>query len=81
MGIVHTGQADGRAGLLDRLTGRQRKLLQLIAEGCSSKEIAQSLDLRVKTVETHRAQLIKRLEIRDVAGLVSLSHPPQISAA
>jgi DNA-binding NarL/FixJ family response regulator len=52
------------------LTPRQREVLQLIAEGASSKEIAQKLDLSIKTVETHRTQLMERLDIHDIAGLV-----------
>jgi DNA-binding NarL/FixJ family response regulator len=55
---------------LEQLTPRQREILQLIAEGQSTKEIAYTLKLSVKTVETHRAQLMDRLEIYDVAGLV-----------
>jgi len=55
---------------LERLTSRQREVLQLIAEGYTTKGIAARLKLSVKTVETHRAQLMERLEIRDVAGLV-----------
>ena len=55
---------------LDRLTQRQREILQLIAEGFTSKEIAQKLDVKRKTVETHRAQLMQRLNIHGVAGLV-----------
>lgn len=55
---------------LEQLTPRQREILQLIAEGHSTKEIAFTLKLSVKTVETHRAQLMERLEIYDVAGLV-----------
>lgn len=55
---------------LDRLTPRQREILQLIAEGRSTKQIADTLKLSVKTVETHRAQLMSRLEIYDVPGLV-----------
>jgi len=51
------------------LTPRQREILQLIAEGRSTREIAQRLHLSVKTVETHRAQIMDRLDIRDVAGL------------
>ncbi len=53
-----------------RLTPRQRETLQLIAEGHSTKEIAHKLGVSVKTVETHRAQLMERLDIHDVAGLV-----------
>jgi DNA-binding NarL/FixJ family response regulator len=51
------------------LTPRPREILQLIAEGRSTREIAQRLHVSVKTVETHRAQLMDRLGIRDVAGL------------
>jgi DNA-binding NarL/FixJ family response regulator len=54
----------------DRLTPRQREVLQLIAEGHSTKEIARKLDISVKTVEMHRAQLMTSLDIHDVAGLV-----------
>jgi len=55
---------------LERLTSRHREVLQLIAEGRTTKEIAAKLKLSVKTVETHRAQLMDRLDIHDVAGLV-----------
>ena len=55
---------------IDVLTPRQREILQLIAEGKSTREIAETLHLSVKTVETHRAQLMERLDIHDVAGLI-----------
>ena len=55
---------------LARLTDRQREILQLIAEGNSTKQIAKKLGVSVKTVETHRAQLMSRLDIHDIAGLV-----------
>lgn len=54
----------------DRLTPRQREILQLIAEGWSTKEMAARLGISVKTVESHRMQLMERLQIHDVAGLV-----------
>lgn len=54
----------------EKLTPRQREVLRLIAEGHSTKEIAHHLELSVKTVETHRAQVMERLQIRDIAGLV-----------
>ncbi len=54
----------------DVLTPRQREVLQLIAEGHSSKEVARRLDLSVKTVETHRSLLMKQLDIHEVTGLV-----------
>lgn len=55
---------------LEQLTPRQREILQLLAEGRTMKEIAKLLYISVKTVETHRAQLMERLGIHDVAGLV-----------
>ncbi len=55
---------------LDALTARQREILQLIAEGRNTKEIAMDLGVSAKTIETHRAQLMDRLDIHDVPGLV-----------
>lgn len=55
---------------VEKLTLRQREILQLIAEGHTTQEIAQLLNISVKTVETHRMQLMERLDIHDVAGLV-----------
>lgn len=55
---------------LDRLTPRQREILQLLAEGKTNKEIARLLDLSIKTVDTHRSQIMTRLEIHDITGLV-----------
>jgi DNA-binding NarL/FixJ family response regulator len=62
--------ARGEAGPREKLTPRQREILQMIAEGRNTKQIALSLDISVKTVESHRAQLMKRLAVRDVASLV-----------
>jgi DNA-binding NarL/FixJ family response regulator len=53
---------------LQLLTPRQREILQLIAEGHSTKQIASRLNLSVKTVESHRALLMERLGIHDTAG-------------
>jgi DNA-binding NarL/FixJ family response regulator len=61
----HSGQSP-----LDELTPRQREILQLIAEGKSTKEIAFILKVSAKTVETHRSLLMARLGIHDVPGLV-----------
>jgi DNA-binding NarL/FixJ family response regulator len=54
---------------LERLTTRQREVLQLIAEGHTTKEIATKLDISPKTAEAYRAELMKALEIHDIASL------------
>jgi DNA-binding NarL/FixJ family response regulator len=58
------------SGPPNALTPRQREILEMIALGHSTKQIAQLLDITVKTVESHRAQIMARLDIHDVAGLV-----------
>jgi DNA-binding NarL/FixJ family response regulator len=58
---------------VDGLSPRQREVLQLIAEGRSTRAIAERLGVSVKTVESHRLQLIRRLGIRDVPGLVRIA--------
>ncbi|HEX8202318.1 MAG TPA: response regulator transcription factor [Isosphaeraceae bacterium] len=60
----------GGSGPLERLSPRQREILQLVAEGNTSKDIARKLNLSVKTVETHRTQLMDALDVHDIAGLV-----------
>ena len=68
---VYLSQSADKIGdPLEHLTPRQREILQLIAEGKSSKQIAQLLKASVKTIESHRASLMERLDIHDVAGLV-----------
>ena len=52
------------------LTPRQREVLVLIAQGLSTKKAAHQLNVSVKTIETHRTQLMERLGINDIAGLV-----------
>lgn len=60
----------GESSSIDRLTPRQREVLQLIVEGRTVKQVAQTLGISAKTVETHRAQIMERLAIHDLAGLV-----------
>lgn len=64
------GRLSADRALIERLTPRQREILQLIAERHGTKETASILHISVKTVETHRAQLMERLGIHDVPGLV-----------
>ena len=70
VGKDKAGRLSADRALIERLTPRQREILQLIAERHSTKETAQILNISAKTVETHRAQLMQRLEIYDVPGLV-----------
>jgi DNA-binding NarL/FixJ family response regulator len=69
VGLVAGTAADSQSSL-DSLTGRQREVLQLIAEGKNTKQIAAILEVSAKTVEAHRAAVMARLGIRDIAGLV-----------
>ena len=68
-GFLH-GKPQQSESTMDALTARQREILQMIAEGKSTKQIAFQLEVSVKTVETHRAALMGRLDIHDIAGLV-----------
>ncbi|SRR5579859_366679 len=61
---------DQQKSSLENLTPRQREILQLIAEGNSSKQIAHRLAASIKTIESHRASLMERLDIHEVTGLV-----------
>jgi DNA-binding NarL/FixJ family response regulator len=68
--LLEYGKGVTKRELLATLSPRQREVLRLIAEGRTTKQMAQLLEISVKTVETHRAQLMERLGIHDVAGLV-----------
>jgi DNA-binding NarL/FixJ family response regulator len=67
---IYLSRSTDRGDQLEQLTPRQREILQLVAEGYGSKRIAQLLGASVKTIESHRASLMERLNIHDVAGLV-----------
>ena len=66
-------QVSHESELINRLTPRQVEVLKLIAEGRTTKQIALELNISVKTVETHRSQLMERLGVHDVAGLVRVA--------
>jgi DNA-binding CsgD family transcriptional regulator len=55
---------------MDRLTAREREVLQLLSEGRSNKEVASILGISEKTAETHRARLMTKLDVHSVAMLV-----------
>ena len=63
-------RATPETGPLERLTPRQIEIVQLIAEGHTNQEIAGQLDVSLKTIESHRAQLMSRLDLHDVPGIV-----------
>ena len=67
---MYVKRVGGQENPIDRLTPRQREMLQLVAEGCSTKDIARKLTISVKTVEMHRSQIMTALDIHDLAGLV-----------
>jgi len=54
----------------DTLSGREREVLQLAAEGLTNAEIGKRLDIGKRTVETHRANLIRKLDLKSQADLV-----------
>ena len=69
---VIVGYLEGQDGddLVKQLTPRQREVLQLIAEGRSTKEIAGILDISVNTVKTHRLKLMEKLGVHEITGVV-----------
>jgi len=67
--------------LRDRLTSREREIVQLLAEGKSSKEVASSLNISVKTAETHRANIMRKLQLHTVSELVRYAVRNQIVEA
>jgi DNA-binding CsgD family transcriptional regulator len=68
-GYLHRNLDPGNS-VKDRLTAREREVVQLLAEGNSSKEAAALLNLSVKTIETHRTNVMHKLDVHSVAGLV-----------
>jgi DNA-binding NarL/FixJ family response regulator len=69
--MIFSGYLQGRVGVEDSaLTPRERETVQLIAEGKSNKEIAELFGISIKTVETHRAAIMRKLKLDSFAGLV-----------
>jgi DNA-binding CsgD family transcriptional regulator len=67
-----------RVLMRNRLTSREREIVQLLAEGRSSKEVAVTLGISVKTAETHRANIMRKLELHSVSELVRYAVRNQI---
>ena len=67
---AHLRRGGGTNSRFESLTPRQREILQLIGEGHSTKEVAKLLKISLKTAETHRSQLMERLDLHDVAAVV-----------
>ena len=59
--------------LLDSLSPREREILQLVAEGNTSQEIAKRLSISPKTVDTYRSRLMQKIQVKDTAGLVKFA--------
>jgi DNA-binding NarL/FixJ family response regulator len=59
--------------VFDQLSAREREVLQLIAEGYTNKAIAQAMNISIKTVEKHRANLMVKLNVQDLAGLIRIA--------
>lgn len=74
------GMGEGNFSAPRVLTGREREVLQLLAEGRSTKEIAACLRVSVKTVESHRQHIMEKLRIRTVAGLTKYAVREGLSA-
>ncbi len=71
MTVMKTFKREGVGGSdLEQLTPRQREVLALTAQGFSMKEVALMLNISVKTVETHRSNLMERLDLHNVPRLV-----------
>jgi DNA-binding NarL/FixJ family response regulator len=70
---LHHIKSSGETSPLDRLSPREKEVLQLVVEGESSAEIASVLSLSVKTVETYRSRIFTKLEIDDLPSLVKFA--------
>jgi two-component system, NarL family, response regulator NreC len=70
---VRRAQGDQKDTELAKLSGREREVLQLIAEGKSSAEVAEVLHISVRTVDTHRHNIMSKLEIHSIAGLTKFA--------
>jgi DNA-binding NarL/FixJ family response regulator len=66
-------EASSEVGPLEKLSGREREILQLVAEGKTSQEIAERLSISPKTVDTYRSRLMHKIGVKDIAGLIKFA--------
>lgn len=78
LGTSATAFTGGTQTLKDRLTTREREIIRLISEGNSSKEVAATLGISVKTADTHRANIMRKLQVHTVSDLVRYALRNQI---
>ena len=78
LGTSASAFASGTETLKDRLTTREREIIRLISEGNSSKEVASTLGISVKTADTHRANIMRKLQVHTVSDLVRYALRNQI---
>jgi DNA-binding NarL/FixJ family response regulator len=77
---IHEHQLSEADSPLERLSSREREVLQLVAEGKSSSEISDLLYLSVKTIETYRSRTMQKLGIKDLTGLVKFAIQQRLTA-
>jgi DNA-binding NarL/FixJ family response regulator len=70
---VRRAQGEQRDTELDKISGREREVLQLIAEGKSSAEVAELLHISVRTVDTHRHNIMTKIDVHSIAGLTKFA--------
>jgi DNA-binding NarL/FixJ family response regulator len=75
------GKAPGILSFRDRVTPRERQIIQLVAEGKSCKEVAEMLGISVKTAETHRTNIMRKLHLHNASELVRYAVRNQIIQA
>jgi len=80
-GLRETRETGTPAELPTRLSGREREVMQLLAEGSTNKEVATRLEISIKTVETHRKHIMDKLELHSMSDLVRYAIQNQIIEA
>ena len=73
-GFCDQNPAASSVSVYKTLTGREREIVQLLAEGQNSKELAVGLRISVKTAETHRSNIMRKLGMHSVSELVRFAH-------